>query len=86
MKPATQRQKESSAYVFVCVCRGGGSPDDLTKLLQRINSILHVDPESQPPQRDGVVGDGQRELCGRAVDLLMTQTHRKKPLKYINVN
>lgn len=53
-----------------------GSPGDPTKLLQRINSILHVDPEAQPPQGDGVVGDGQRELGGRAVDLLRT-THKK---------
>lgn len=41
-----------------------------TELLQRVHSILHVDPKTKSAQRDGVIEDGERELCGSAVDLL----------------
>lgn len=34
----------------------------LTKVLQRIDSILHVDPEAKPTQGDGVIGDGEGNL------------------------
>lgn len=59
-----------SVYVCVSVCLSV-----FTKLLQRVNSILHVDPESEPPERDRVIGDGQGELFGGTVDLLHTHTH-----------
>ena len=63
------------ACVCVCVCVWGGGGYKHTKLLQRVNSILHVDPEPKPPKRDGIIGDGQGELSGGTVNLLHTHTH-----------
>lgn len=40
----------------------------LTELLQGVHGILHVDPEAEPPQRDLVVGHGEGQLSGGAVD------------------
>lgn len=42
----------------------------LTKMLQRKDSILHVDPEAKSTQGDGVIGDSEGNLCCCAVDLL----------------
>lgn len=65
VKP-TKRRRVTMSHVSVCELQ----KDQPTKLLQRKNCVLHVDPEPESPQRDGVVGDGQRQLCGGAVDLL----------------
>lgn len=74
VKPATHRNTVwLQGHVCACVCMWRY----YTKLLQRVNSILHVDPESEPPERDGVIGDGQGKLFRGAVDLLHTHTHTK---------
>lgn len=66
----TQTDMMSGWNATVCVCL----KVQHTKLLQRVNSLLHVDPESQLSQRNRVVADDQRDLCGSAVDLLHTHT------------
>lgn len=45
-----------------------------TKLLQGVDGILHVDPEPESPQGDGVIGDGERKLQGGTVYFLSTPT------------
>lgn len=43
----------------------------LTKLSQRINDVLQMHPEPEPPQRDALVGHGQRQPDSAAADLLL---------------
>lgn len=61
---------QAEAHGLGSVTEGTGEP---TELLQGIHSVLHVNPEAQPPQRDLVIGHGERQLGGGAVDDLLGQ-------------
>lgn len=41
----------------------------LTELLQGVDGILHVNPEAEFPEGDGIIGDSEREFRAGAVDL-----------------